>query len=254
METKPSKNVSSSVETNSRKSRIVVILALAIVIAGVQAHAASLLNVDFGWGPIDGASAKEGAAVVGQSGDFWNLYSRGDLVWRTNGSLPNLRNVDLSPTSVGLTVLDGAGAWGNGSSDPMYHSYIYPLPNGIKPLTVTLTNLPVGRFDIYLYSHDGNFQLLSGGVDYGLKGTYDVSPGGTPAWQQGVQYALFQSVAVLNSAEPVTIVARPGVRDVAQIAGLQIVFVPEPGVGAMLISAFSLGIWRRRKKGELGDQ
>jgi len=250
MHAKRSKNLSSSTDANINKSLLLTSLLSLAISASVPVQAASLLNVDFGAGPIN-ASPKVGSAAVGQTGDFWNFYSRGNLPadWQANGALINLRQADFNLTSVGLTVIDARGAWGNGSLDPMYDSYLYPLPNGPNPLTITLTNLPVGKFDIYLYSQNGNYQLLSGGVNYGVRTSYDLGPNGTtPVWEQGVQYALFQGVGVMNSGEPVTIVARPGIGDVAQIAGLQVVFVPEPAVGSMVIGALLLRIWQRRRR------
>ena len=185
-----------------------------------DSFAQMLINVDFGGGLAK--SAKVGPAAVGQSpNDFWNYYSRDDGQggWRTYGALDSLKLADGTSSTVGLTVDNAPGAWGNGSSDPMYNVYIYPFGGNA---TVTISNLPVGRYDLYVYSQDGNYEVSSGNVDYGVQTTYDqliVSP---PVWGQGVQYALFQSVEVTNAAAPVVITVRPGVAGFAIIAGLQI--------------------------------
>ncbi len=184
-----------------------------------------LLNVDFSGGPINDPSPKVGTAATGATPtDFWNFYSRGVYPpGRDNGALVNLVRADGTISSVGLTVNDAKGAWGNGSLDPMYNSYVYPLPNGTNPITLTITNLPAARYNVYLYSHNGNYQLISGAIDYGIKTTRDLNTAGvTPTWQQGTNFTLFSNVLVSGPLQPITIVARPGVGDVAMICGLQI--------------------------------
>src|SRR5205085_10138847 len=165
------------------------------------------IDVDFGGGST---TSKTGFAATGvATNDFWNFYTRDDGHggWLVNGSLPNLKLVDGSITAAGLTVNNGPGAWGNGSSDPMYAGYIYPLGPG--NLTATVTNLPAGSYDFYVYSHDGNYTLSVDGTSYGTQTSRESPVVSPPVWQEGKQYALFHSVAV-GAGQTVAITVAPG--------------------------------------------
>src|SRR5262249_19234672 len=159
-----------------------------------------------------------GPAAVGlTSSDFWNYYSRDDGQggWLSFGVLGDLALVDGTATSIGLTVDNAPGAWGDGSSDPMYYSYIYPFGGNA---TITVTNLPVGFYDFYIYSPDGNYQVTVDSIDYGVKTTYDLPIAEPPVWRQGVQYALFQGVAVENAGQAVVLTVGPGTAGTAIIS------------------------------------
>ncbi len=182
-----------------------------------------LLDVDFGAGA--GPSAQQGAAVVGQAGDFWNYYTRDEAGgWRTSGVLSNLTLAGGTASQIALSVSNAPGAWGTASADSMYKDYIYPF-SGIA--TVTVSNLPAGRYDLYVYSHDGNYQLAAGGTDFGSRSCRDTNPTGTPVWQEGVQYVRFAGVPVRADGSMVLTV-RPGADGFAIISGLQI--APSAGV------------------------
>src|SRR5439155_24632978 len=115
--------------------------------------------------------------------DYWNLYSRDDGRggYRTFGAVSNLKWADGTVSAVALTVTNAPGAWQNGTADPMYNVYLYPFNGG--NITVTLTNLPVGSYDLYLYGHGGPgvdnansvFQVVTGSSDYGTKATTTTS-------------------------------------------------------------------------------
>jgi len=178
-----------------------------------------LLDVDFGGAPSD--TQKTGFAAVGQNAnDYWNFYSRNDSngTWRANAALTNLKLVDGTITPVGLAVNNAPGAWANGSSDPMYNTYIYPF-SGVA--TVTVTNLPTGQYDLYVYSSDGNYQVSVGGVSAGTKTTRDVPLNNPPVWQEGRQYARFGNLSVING-QTLTVTVLPGADGYAIISGLQI--------------------------------
>ncbi len=201
-------------------------LAVVAAIVGFALHAviasadSALFNIDFGAG-LDG-SLKVGLAAVGQStGDFWNFYTRDDGAggWRTLGTVPNLKTADGTTTVVGLTVLNAPGSWGNGSSDPMYNGYDYPLDGG--NVTLTLTNLPAGQYDFYVYANDGKDQLVVGEVDYGIKTCLDTALASPPVWREGVQYVLYRDVPV-SAGQTVVITVQPGVFGWAIISGMQI--------------------------------
>jgi hypothetical protein len=189
-----------------------------------------LINVDFGGAGGRGYSLKTGFAGVGlTTNDFWNFYDR-DLSpapydWRTSGTLTNLQSASGAPTTVGMTVSDAPGAWGNGSSDPMYGTYDYPLDGGIN--VVTFTNLPAGQYDVLAYSQDGNYEVTVGGTSYGVKTTYDSPVSSVPVWTEGVQYARWRNVTV-TAGQPLVLTVRNGVGGWAILAGVQILSDPPP--------------------------
>lgn len=179
----------------------------------------TLLNMDFG----DAITTKIGPAVIGQSSnDFWSGYA-GAGGFHTDGTLAlfKLANGEFSP--VGLRLPNAPGSWGNGSSDSMYASYVYPTTTpSATTMTVTVTNLPVGIYDFYLYANDGKFQLVSATVDYGIKTSLENPVVNPPVWQEGKQYVAFQHVAVTNATQPVIITVQPGIYGYAIISGIQI--------------------------------
>src|SRR5438445_9669336 len=140
--------------------RLKILLRLLIGVAVVQLNflgsslfAQTLLNVDFGVGT---KSAKVGVAATGQStNDYWNLYSRDDASggYRTFGAVSNLKWADGTVSAVGLTVTNAPGAWQKGTADPMYNVYLYPFNGG--NIVVSMTKLPLGSYDLFLYGHAG---------------------------------------------------------------------------------------------------
>jgi hypothetical protein len=188
----------------------------------IQGVPNTLINVDFGAGPATTGSPKAGPAAVGQAtNDFWNFYTRDDDSggWRTFGVLSNLKFANGAAASGGMTVLNAPGAWGDGSSDPMYNSYIYPFDS--DNVSVTVTNLTKGQYDFYVYGPDGNYQLTVGPTDYGVKTSLDQPLIDPPVWQEERQYALYRGVPV-GAGQGVTLTVRPGVYGYAVISGMQI--------------------------------
>src|SRR6202020_1822873 len=84
----------------------------------------------------------------------WNYYIAGGGV--VSGGLTNLITADGYVSPVGLLVSNLPVRGTNGSPDAMYNDYL--STNGVAA-TITITNLPSGTWNIYLYSDDGNFGL-----------------------------------------------------------------------------------------------
>ena len=103
-----------------KSSRIAVLLAAQLVSVAAFAQAAHLLDVDFSADSYH----KVGPAAIGQTTtDYWNIYSRdigSPSVWRDSGQLTGLKWADGSSSPMVLSVTNAAGAWGNGSTDPMF--------------------------------------------------------------------------------------------------------------------------------------
>lgn len=180
-----------------------------------------LLNINFPGNTPD----KVGYAAVGQSAsDFWN-----EVPNATAGTTTNLKWANNTSTTAGITVLNAPGAWGFTSvPDLMYQNYIYSHDAG--NVTLLLTNLPSGTCDFYLYGHttnyadNGIFELWSGGVNWGTKGTSIHGPGpATTNWQVGQQFVLFKGVAVVPN-QPVIIHAKHNSYGYQNVNGLQIAY------------------------------
>jgi hypothetical protein len=180
----------------------------------------SLINVDFGAGPV---TSKTGLAATGHTiNDFWNFYTRDDGHggWLSAGALSSLKTAENTSTAVGLAVMNAPGAWGNGSDDPMYASYIYPFNGG--NVTVTITNLPAGQYDLYVYGGDSGYQAAVGNTSYGAKSLPGNAPVNPVVWQEGVHYVVFRNVSVGSDGAPLTLTVTPGAGGYATISGIQI--------------------------------
>ncbi len=170
---------------------------------------------------------KTGLAAIGHTtNDFWNHYSRDNPQggWLSLGTLRELKTVEGEATGAALTVANAPGAWGNGSSDPMYDTYLYPFGGDA---TVTVTNLPPGSYDFYVYGQDASYQVTgSNGADYGSKTTANAPIADPVVWQEDQQYVVFRGLQVTNVSQAVTITLRPGQAGYAVISGLQIAGTP----------------------------
>jgi choice-of-anchor C domain-containing protein len=203
------------------------------------AAATPLLNVDFCAHLNWSFSNKVGPAAVGQGpNDFWNLYSRDDGAggFLSSGSVIDLKWADGTTSPADLTVANAPGMWPSGSADPMMQSYLYP--SGGSDMTVTLTDVPAGTYDLYFYAHgepggeNGVVQVASAGIDYGTKST-TTSPGwNTTDWVEGQQYVRFQNVEV--SDQPLVITVKPGSTGLAVMNGMQLLQKPPPTVLPLL--------------------
>src|SRR5207247_1173047 len=154
---------------------------------------------------------KSGLAAIGHgSSDYWNHYSRDAAPgnWKTFGALSNLRTVDGLDTAAGLTVANAPGAWGNGSADPMYNTYLYPLGGG--NVTVTVTNLASGQYDFYVYGIGSKAQVSVGSANYGTKSLANGPVVNPVVWQEGLQYVVFRNVQVPATGQAVVLTVMAG--------------------------------------------
>jgi hypothetical protein len=204
-------------------------VAVSLLTSSSLLRAQPLLDVRFA---TDANTNKVGPAAIGQSAtDFWNLYSRdvpgtGGAAWRNSATVTNLVWADGTASSVSLQVANAMGAWFTGSTDPMFYGYLYP-GSRTGEITATLTQLPAGHYDLYVYAHgqpdneNGVITVNAVGTVIGPKATASVAGWNTTNWQNGAQYVLFTNVAV-GTAQPLVITSHPGVSGLAVINGLQI--------------------------------
>jgi hypothetical protein len=185
------------------------------------APASWLLNVNFGlW------TVKKGPAATGISAsDYWNPWEH---VYQPDVTSKNLQLAGGGASPVSLRVRNAGGSWNNRTGDGMYDSYVYPNSgrgDGVGDMLVTLSSVPVGKYDLYLYGHadpdgrkesDSVFTAAAGDRKFGPLGT--VSSAGWKAedgWKEGAQYVVFRGVEV-GSAGVIEIVVQPGFDGVGQ--------------------------------------
>ena len=209
----------------------------------------SLLNLNFGLGD------KSGFAAIGKSvGDVWNVMGQ---AYNPDYTARYLRRSDGAATRVAARLENSGGIWGNKSGDTMYDSYVYPNSgpgDGVGDMTLTLTGLPAGHYDLALYGHadhitpdnrpenDSAFRVSLGGNNYGPIGTL-ASPLWTVelGWQEGRQYVVFHDLEVSAENQPLVVTIQPGYNGdsgtqgpwdrVASLNGLQLLRVA-PGPDA----------------------
>jgi hypothetical protein len=170
-------------------------------------------------------TSKTGFAATGVSlNDFWNTEDVD-----TTSDLPNLKFTDGTASGAGLTEGNVYSVGSNGSSDPMYGVYAYAGDN----IILTVTNLPPGLYDFYLYGHGSIFELTVGSQSYGCEATTNGSGWLYSEWQEGNQYVEFADVSV-DPGQPITIIVEPGAGHfvlygpgAAEISGLQMANVSE---------------------------
>jgi hypothetical protein len=181
-----------------------------------------LINLNFG----DSWSNKVGLAATGlATNDYWNGYS---YPFQSLVTVTNLRYSDSNVSAVSVTVTNAAGQWGNGGlPDAMYETFIYSW--NTDPITVTLSNLTAGTYDIYLYGHgdydayNDIFSVTVGSTNYGNQSTTTNSDWNSSTWLEGRQYVVFRNVAITNGGSPMVITSSKGGGTEACINGLQLV-------------------------------
>ncbi|HZM06037.1 MAG TPA: hypothetical protein VFC44_23805 [Candidatus Saccharimonadales bacterium] len=210
-----------------RNLRCLNLIFMLVFLATGLASNATLIDVAVTQASI---TTKTGFAATGVStNDFWNT----DEINGNDGNfglLTNLAFVDGTLSGAGMTLLVHPVMFNtNGSADPMYGTYLYSSAT----ISLVVTNLIAGVYDIYLYGHGNTpsqnsvIQLSAGSQGYGTEST--ISGGGwlAPAWQEGVQYVELTNV-VVPGGQAVTISVEPGFSSNAVISGLQIASVNVP--------------------------
>jgi hypothetical protein len=193
---------------------------LALTLAASAAE--PLINVNLGPGNKAGLAAA-GAAT----NDFWNSYhptnGMGQLF--DPGSLVPLYAADFTNAAAGMLVFNVATNGANAVGDAMFDSWL--AASGTN-LYVTLTNLPYGAYDIYVYGHgDANelnsiVQLSAGWTDYGTTNTTTTGAWNTNDWVEGAQYVVFRDVLV-PSGQNVQLTVGTNSAGLAVLNGFQLV-------------------------------
>src|SRR5262245_24983508 len=199
---------------------VIIGLGMCMLAAHTSLKAQTLLNVNFA--AYD--RVKVGFAATGLgTNDFWNKYT---APFQSFAALSDLALADGTVTTVGLTVQNGAGDTGFTHPDLMYQSCCYAQDLG--DITLTVTNLPSGQYDIYVYGHAGDntansvFQTLVGSNDFGNKSTATNSTWSLTNWVEGSQYVAYRSIQITNGGAPLVVKSHPGISGYTYLNGIQI--------------------------------
>jgi hypothetical protein len=180
---------------------------LATRVIGVNITEQNLLNIDFGGtANLYGYSDKTGPAAVGMGGgDVWeaiSYYYKSNLRWWDGASSGTAVSIDNSAQQNDTPV------YGSGHPDAMLNDFIRRANN--TPLAVSLSAVPVGTYDVYVYAHqvysNGNSTVQlrrNQGTNSVVLGSAVTTPEAiafTEPWSEGRQYVVFRDVAITNAA------------------------------------------------------
>ena len=217
---------------------------------------ATLINVDFGPTTDGGGTFTSGqgetymgpGAVVGSAGDKWNV----------TGLTSGVSLYDSANQSTGITLSttgglgEGTSAAGSAFSSSSYYKLAWDnvLVIASTPLTVTLSGVAAGNYDLYLYAippidgedRVGNYSANGKSVTIGPNNSASTFGAGT-------NYGILQNVVVgSDHLLTLSVVATGGGE--TDFNGFQLQSVPEPssfvllGVGLLGLLAYA---WRKRK-------
>lgn len=182
----------------------------------------TLVNVNFGNG-----TAKYGPAAAGSwDYDYWNHY-----IFPTSyfAFITNLCDAFTNYTGIGITVQNAPGQWYNTTGDAMYNSYVYGdwPPVGIS---IQLTNIPPGYYDLYLYGHgadDAQYSrfTVNGSEQLTAQGNFWSTNFGNN-WVEGVQYVRYTNLQIDAARQlSIAVQAPSGDYQIPIINGLQLAAV-----------------------------
>ena len=181
---------------------------LLLFLVSVHAFGAGrILNVDFGNAAVQGPPV--GKAAIGVSdADVWNLSSNPFI---SDAGIDNLVWADGAASGVNLRITNAPGAWTTPVDNAMFNIYAY---NKGGPMSVTLTGLATGTYDIYAYGHgEADSMTTRFEVDAGSGVLPARTTGNSPRWrtlpfEEGAHYVVFRGVAV-NEGSLLVILANP---------------------------------------------
>ena len=199
-----------------------ILLTALLLLLVAAAHAQSIINLKFG------AGTKTGTAAVGAgTNDFWNHYNptNNDGSLFDSGVLVPLFSADGTNLTAGMLVYGVQAGGTNATGDAVLDSWIGASGTN---LTVILTNIPYGYYDVYLYGHgeadelNGIYELVAGWTTYGSQSTTNTSAWNTNVWTEGAQFVVFRDVA-LPAGQALLVQVSTNALGFALLSGIQLV-------------------------------
>lgn len=186
-----------------------------------SSSAQTLINVNFGDG------AKVGLAATGIStNDVWNRYFPTNEAGGVfpNGYLTPLLNSSGANSGVGLLVSGVQNQGTLGLTDVMFSSLLYASS---ATMTLQLTNLPYGYYDVWIYGHgnansiNGVFQITTPFSNYVQQATTTGAGWTNATWEEGVQFVRYRDVLVAPG-QTLTVGSLVSGADFSLVNGLQL--------------------------------
>jgi hypothetical protein len=112
---------------------------------------------------------------------------------------------------------------------------------------LSVTDLPTGTYNFFLYGPDASFNLKVGSKDYGTKVVLDGPTSAPPPWVEGKQYVRFSNVEIGASESALISLGAGQNYYQGLVSGLQIELVPEPSCSMLLcLGGLLLAYWVRK--------
>jgi len=251
--------------------------ALCVVLSATVAEAALTYNVDFNRNSNPVSNTYSGTAIAPDTGTVWNGVtgsgSNGNFVLNAANDLldsqGNVGTADLTATTIYNSFSNLGGTAGAPVPSDLMYDYI-TLRGGNNPgnaggVTLTFSDLPVGRYKVYVYSagdsintgvgQDGQFDVavanqVAGGISSAMTTglSRDINAAGNP----GVSWVAFdaQTTAGGSFSFQWNLVGDPlSTGNFSALTGIQIQQIPEPSAAFLLIAAVtgSMAVLRRRQ-------
>lgn len=201
-------------------------------------------------GPGPGTYSGYAAGPV-TAGTYWNAADGGYAGLSVNPVTSNgsvLLADGSTPTNVAFSVDSTYGYYGSATSNALLDDFA--TVGGGAPGNFSLTNVPAGTYDVYVYAINGSFgggstgiTLSSGTPDGGISTTVYPNGDNTGSYVEGVNYVLFKGVTPTSGTISGTYAGANGHGE-GDFAGIQLVQAPEPST-LMLTGLAGLGLVAR---------
>jgi hypothetical protein len=231
--------------------KTLLLSAVGFALLSTLAAKAQLITVNFdapGSGFEGGTNySGPGADTGGVTTEYWNPM----VLDGTTGA--GVASNDITPTAITFSdSSDGAYNSGNGgTSIALFTPYFISHSADVE----TLSNVPAGTYDLYIYSQNGSFANRGGTFTLGASTQGVENDGDQTSFVAGVNYTEFTSIMLsVPGSISFTYSQAPDLSGEGDLGGVQLVeiaAVPEPSTWAMLLgsTAVLLMLARLRQPG-----
>lgn len=230
------------------------IFALGLVIGLASSHADQVVNVDFN--VTDGAAGTyTGTAVAPDTGATWNGLAIGlQLTTVASYTSPTLVHSFGGSTSVQVSLTNFRPFDSGGVSSSFAPALLNDIAAGVSadtpstpsPMGFTISGLTSGGlYDLYLYSQNGGFN--NAGTAFTINSVTKTVANPAPAsFSENLNYVKYLNLVATGGTISGTLQTTID-GNASAFNGFQIVEVPEPTVGLLVVAGCAL-LWRRIRR------